>query len=187
MASGLVDRVAKRVPFQDEEGKFIKGKWSYVTALTGQLCRLHPSSFVKDTSPEYVVFNEMAETHSKLSLRGITAVSLQWFLSLAPWLCKGMDEMLDTPPPKYDVSEDVVKICVQAHYIHKDWVIPASFVKVQDKSLRVKLFAKLFLEGKVSFKEKPPQLTIRSILNSPRVRLPLHPSSCWPRIQMRRY
>jgi ATP-dependent RNA helicase DHX37/DHR1 len=153
IAAGFVDQVAKRIPFTNEAGEAVSGKWKYITAITKQECFIHPSSFLLREHPEYIVYHELIET-TKCYIKGITAISLGWMTSLGPWLCKGMDDILESPPPKYDAEKDRIRGLVQPVFVNADWLAPKTHVELSGL-VAYKYFARYFLEGLVcNFRSK---------------------------------
>lgn len=60
---------------------------------------MHSSCVLRKTSPEWVVYSEIYETH-KMYMRGVTAIEPEWLPKFAPILCS-LSEPLTDPPPKY--------------------------------------------------------------------------------------
>eukprot|EP01122_Echinamoeba_exundans_P008814 TRINITY_DN2999_c0_g1_i2.p1 TRINITY_DN2999_c0_g1~~TRINITY_DN2999_c0_g1_i2.p1 ORF type:complete len:1269 (-),score=258.86 TRINITY_DN2999_c0_g1_i2:1728-5534(-) len=153
LAAGFVDHIARRVPDTNEAGEEISGKWKYVTGITSQEAHIHPSSFLYKIRPEWVVYKELIETN-KVYLKGVTAVLLDWMTSLGPWLCSGMDEIVESPGPRYDGEKDKIRGFVQPSFIHKDWI--TTKLQVDLKGLDVfKYFARFLLEGQICPAMKP--------------------------------
>ena len=158
IASGLLDQVAKKYPQLDEHGAVMKNRFVYRTATSLKECTLHPNSFLKFDQPEYVCYNELIDT-SEAFLCGVTAVSMGWMGELAPWLCGKMDVFLETPPPRFDATKDIVIGAVQPYYFHADWIVPKLMVPMQGVEL-YKHFAKCLLQGEIcpSLKQFQPFL-----------------------------
>jgi ATP-dependent RNA helicase DHX37/DHR1 len=153
IAAGFVDHIARRIPDTNEAGEEISGKWKYVTGITSQEAHIHPSSFLYKIRPEWVVYKELIETN-RVYLKGVTAVLLDWMTSLGPWLCSGMDEIVEAPGPRYDSEHDKIRGFVQPSFIHKDWM--TTKLQVDLKGLDVfKYFARFLLEGQICLAIKP--------------------------------
>lgn len=153
LAAGFVDHIARRVPDTNEAGEEISGKWKYVTGITSQEAHIHPSSFLYKIRPEWVVYRELFETN-RVYLKGVSAVLLDWMTSLGPWLCSGMDDIVESPGPRYDSEKDRIRGFVQPAFIHKDWL--TSKLPIDLKGLDAyKNFARFFLEGQICKEMKP--------------------------------
>jgi hypothetical protein len=85
IAGGLVDQVARRLAPEEIRSTGIRGGPAFVFAalVTDDPVYLHPTSFLSQEVPEYVVFHEIVRsTKGKAYMRGVTKISPGWLLQL---------------------------------------------------------------------------------------------------------
>lgn len=164
IASGLTDQIAKREPLFDNNGAPMKNKYEYYTYKGHRRCLVHPTSFVRNISPEYIVYHEFIETTQNY-IKGITAISLSWMRTLAPFMLQDMDKILEEPSPHYDVEKDRIVGTIQPKLKYGDWILPKTLIDLHGME-GFKYFARRFLEGEIveEMKQFRPFLTSKPSL-----------------------
>ncbi|XP_045390981.1 probable ATP-dependent RNA helicase DHX37 isoform X3 [Lemur catta] len=145
VTAGLGDHLARRV--QSEE--LLDAKWrnAYKTPLLDDPVFIHPSSVLFKELPEFVVYQEIVET-TKMYMKGVCAVEVQWIPSLLPSYCQ-FDKPLEEPAPAYCAETGRV-LCHRASTFYRvGWPLPAVQVDFPQGIDRYKHFARFLLEGQV--------------------------------------
>ncbi|XP_069353429.1 probable ATP-dependent RNA helicase DHX37 isoform X2 [Eulemur rufifrons] len=145
VTAGLGDHLARRV--QSEE--LLDAKWrnAYKTPLLDDPVFIHPSSVLFKELPEFVVYQEIVET-TKMYMKGVCAVEVQWVPSLLPSYCQ-FDKPLEEPAPAYCAETGRV-LCHRASTFYRvGWPLPAVQVDFPQGIDRYKYFARFLLEGQV--------------------------------------
>ncbi|KAJ3271576.1 ATPdependent RNA helicase [Terramyces sp. JEL0728] len=62
----------------------LRSNGSYITIKGQKILELHPSSFVFDSPPDWVVFYDIQEVGSKTYMNGITQIDSDWLSEIAP-------------------------------------------------------------------------------------------------------
>eukprot|EP00010_Vexillifera_abyssalis_P001980 CAMPEP_0201562940 /NCGR_PEP_ID=MMETSP0173_2-20130828/79608_1 /ASSEMBLY_ACC=CAM_ASM_000268 /TAXON_ID=218659 /ORGANISM="Vexillifera sp., Strain DIVA3 564/2" /LENGTH=192 /DNA_ID=CAMNT_0047977563 /DNA_START=320 /DNA_END=895 /DNA_ORIENTATION=+ len=130
---------------------------AYRTCLTNTLVFVHPSSmlFKCEKPPQFVAFQELMKT-SRRFMKGITAVSAEWLVQLAPDALCNWGDPLDVPPPKYESDQDTITCVVRPTFGRHRWVLPVQKVPFPTSSnLFYQFFARFLFEGEIvaGFKE----------------------------------
>jgi ATP-dependent RNA helicase DHX37/DHR1 len=106
-------------------------------------------------APQYVVYSEVVHGAKRPYMRGVSAIEAEWLAPLAAGtpLCRH-DRPLDTPAPRYDAPDDRVVCWVVPTFGDRAWKLPAFKVPYpsassDDRDMRLRVFARGFLEGAV--------------------------------------
>ncbi|EFB19403.1 hypothetical protein PANDA_000956, partial [Ailuropoda melanoleuca] len=148
VVAGLGDHLARRVQSED----LLDDKWknAYKTPLLDDPVFIHPSSVLFKELPEFVVYQEIVET-TKMYMKGVSAVEVQWIPVLLPSSCK-FDKPLEEPPPTYCPEKGRV-LCHRASVFYRvGWPLPAVQVGFPEGIDCYKHFARVLLEGQVFHK-----------------------------------
>eukprot|EP00050_Salpingoeca_kvevrii_P021732 m.114735 g.114735 ORF g.114735 m.114735 type:complete len:1207 (-) comp9458_c0_seq1:121-3741(-) len=130
---------------------------------------IHPRSSLYGQRPIYVVYHELAKGKTKVYMKGVTLVQVEWLPRLVPFLCT-FSKPLENPAPYYDDKRDEIRCVMSATFGRHRWAIPPVEVPYPSCPDRFRYFARFVLEGKVfpllaqytpKMKNKP------SILNKP--------------------
>eukprot|EP01104_Vermistella_antarctica_P020896 TRINITY_DN914_c1_g1_i2.p1 TRINITY_DN914_c1_g1~~TRINITY_DN914_c1_g1_i2.p1 ORF type:complete len:612 (-),score=136.78 TRINITY_DN914_c1_g1_i2:2-1837(-) len=174
ITAGLIDRVAKYSTDAPEAGR---GSWrkhqAYECMSTREHVYIHPTSVVKRRAPlpEFVVFHEIVES-TRPYMKVVTAIHPSWLPAVSGSDLCSLEDILESPPPKYDTTADRMVCFVNPMFGNRRWSLPAQQVDykkaILDKSGAVdedadrgevlvdlyKWFARLVLEGAVVTKLK---------------------------------
>nr|XP_020041304.1 probable ATP-dependent RNA helicase DHX37 [Castor canadensis] len=143
--AGLGDHLARRV--QSEELLDDKWKNAYKTPLLDDPVFIHPSSVLFRELPEFVVYQEIVET-TKLYMKGVSAVEVQWIPALLPSYCQ-FAAPLEEPPPAYCPDKGRV-LCHRASVFYRvGWPLPPVQVDFPQGIDCYKHFARFLLDGQV--------------------------------------
>ncbi|XP_024901298.1 probable ATP-dependent RNA helicase DHX37 isoform X2 [Pteropus alecto] len=145
VTAGLGDHLARRVQSED----LLDDKWrnAYKTPLLDDPVFIHPSSVLFKELPDFVVYQEIVET-SKMYMKGVSAVEVQWIPALLPSYCQ-FDKPLEEPPPSYCPEKGRV-LCHRASVFYRvGWPLPAVQVDFPEGLDCYKHFARFLLEGQV--------------------------------------
>ncbi|XP_019323247.2 probable ATP-dependent RNA helicase DHX37 isoform X1 [Panthera pardus] len=173
VVAGLGDHLARRV--QSEDLPDDKWKNAYKTPLLDDPVFIHPSSVLFRELPEFVVYQEIVET-TKMYMKGVSAVEVQWIPALLPSYCQ-FDKPMETPPPAYCPEKGRVQCHRASVFYRVGWPLPAVQVDFPEGIDCYKHFARFLLEGQVF-----PQLASHRgcLLSSPGTML-----KTWARLQPR--
>ena len=127
---------------------------------------LHPSSSLHKTSPEYVVYADVAATEKRSYLGGATAVDASWLCDDAAALTS-LYAPLEDPMPRYVPSKGIVVCFSQPHFGKHRWALPLRAERMRADEGGCGAFAAAVLSGAVS----PPMQTLRE-------RMAAKPSLC---------
>lgn len=96
------DQIAKKIsPDEVKEGEDkVKYKYAYRANGMEEPVFLHQASVLKQTLPEFVIYQEIYETN-KMYMRGVTAIEPEWLPIYVPHLCN-LSEPLTSPEPRYN-------------------------------------------------------------------------------------
>ena len=166
---GWADRVARRVKPSEESDSADLPKTRatrYKPALLSSTVYLHPSSSLHKTSPEYVVYADVAATEKRSYLGGATAVDASWLCDDAAALTS-LSAPLEDPMPRYVPSKGIVVCFSQPHFWKHRWALPLRAESMRADEGGCGAFAAAVLSGAVS----PPMQTLRE-------RMAAKPSLC---------
>jgi hypothetical protein len=138
----------------------------YKPALLSSTVYLHPSSSLHKTSPEYVVYADVAATEKRSYLGGATAVDASWLCDDAAALTS-LSAPLEDPMPRYVPSKGIVVCFSQPHFGKHRWALPLRAERMRADEGGCGAFAAAVLSGAVS----PPMQTLRE-------RMAAKPSLC---------
>ena len=167
---GWADRVARRVKpseASDSVASLDKTRATrYKPAMLSSTVYLHPSSSLHKTSPEYVVYADVAATEKRSYLGGATAVDASWLCDDAAALTS-LSAPLEDPTPRYVPSKGIVVCFSQPHFGRHRWALPLRAERMRADEGGCGAFAAAVLSGAVS----PPMLNLRE-------RMAAKPSLC---------
>lgn len=148
--AGLGDHLARRVQTED----VLDPKWKngYKTPLMDEPVFIHPTSALFKSLPDYIVYQEIMET-SKMYMKGVSAVEVQWIPQLLPQYCH-FGSPLDSPPPWFCPSTGTVRCQQPSTFFRVGWQLPAVEREYPEGLEKYKLFARFLLEGQVCPKLK---------------------------------
>ncbi|XP_050302420.1 probable ATP-dependent RNA helicase kurz [Anthonomus grandis grandis] len=177
LLSGMGDQLARKVALHEvKEGEDkAKFKYAYRANNMEEPVFLHHSSVLKQTLPEFVVYQEIYETN-KIYMRGVTAIDPEWLPVYVPSLCN-LSEPLSEPPPYYNDETGNVYCTMQGTIGTQAWSLPPIKMPYPEGLDNIKWFAKFFLEGK-PFKKLEKYSNI--LLSRPNVMV-----KSWARLQPR--
>lgn len=149
LLAGMGDQVAKKImPDEVQEGENkAKFKYAYHACNLEEPVFLHQGSVLKDTLPEYVIFQEIYETN-KMYMRGVSAIEPEWLVTYVPALCN-LSEPLKDPEPSYNPNTGRIYCTVNGTFGPQAWPIPNTQIEFPKTLLAYKWFARFLLEGKV--------------------------------------
>ncbi|KAJ8712729.1 hypothetical protein PYW08_008033 [Mythimna loreyi] len=175
LLSGLGDQVGKKIALaevkQGEDKR--KFKYAYHCGELEEPVHLHSDSILRQTIPEWVVFQELYETggegRRKMVIKNVTAIEPEWLPMLVPQLCN-LGDPLEDPPPRYDEGTGRVKCHLKGTFGKAGWELPVAEVDFPENIERYRWFARFLLEGAVFPKLKkytksllsPPSTMIKS-------------------------
>ncbi|XP_011328885.1 probable ATP-dependent RNA helicase kurz isoform X2 [Ooceraea biroi] len=152
--AGMADQVAKKIsPDEMPEGQKKTWKHAYRTPEMEEPVFMHSSCVLRQTDPEWVVYQEVYEVDKKMYMRGVTAIEPEWLPRFAPTLCN-MDDPSNDEPPIYYPSTGKVMCRVSGTFGKAAWKLPMVYIEYPPSSNAVKWFACFFLEGEVCPKLK---------------------------------
>ena len=143
-----------------------------------QLVFIHNNSVLRQTGPDWVVYQDLFETPEKIVMRGVTAISPDWLPVFCPSLVR-LGSPLSEPAPSY--TEQTVRASYQGTFGPLTWQLPIteqgwsglsspqyfiiiSLTEMSPGLEKYKWFARFLLEGAVA-----PELTkyTSSLLSNP--------------------
>lgn len=159
LLAGMGDQVARKVPLGEiadkEERRRLK--YAYNCADMEQPAFLHASSVLKQSCPEWIVYQEAYELRNgdsnKMFIRGITAIEPEWLLIYVPLLCN-IRQVKEDPAPRYDAQKGKIYCYVDATFGKAGWELPLGEVEMPLSEKACCYFGMFLLEGSVC-----PQLT----------------------------
>lgn len=129
LLAGLGDRVARKVPLEEISDKEERRrlKYAYNCADMEQPAFLHSSSVLKQTPPDWIIYQEAYEIQNgdsqKMFIRGITAIEPEWLLRYVPLLCN-VRQVREDPAPRYDQTKGYIYCFVDATFGKAGWELP---------------------------------------------------------------
>ncbi|KAJ8711068.1 hypothetical protein PYW07_008310 [Mythimna separata] len=172
---GLGDQVGKKIGLDEvkqgaDKRKF---KYAYHCGEMEEPVHLHSDSILRQTIPEWVVFQELYETGAedrrKMVMKNVTAIEPEWLPLFVPQLCN-LGDPLEDRPPRFDERTGRVKCHFRGTFGKAGWQLPVSEVDFPENMERYKWFARFLLEGAVFPKLKkytksllsPPSTMVKS-------------------------
>lgn len=135
LLSGMADQVARIIPHdeisdKDDRRKF---KYAYKRHDMEEPVFLHSSSVLRNTRPEWVVYQEIYEIQNgdttKMFMRGVTAIEADWLLIYANPLCN-IKSIKETPAPKYNPNNGKIYCNCEATFGNSGWEIPVTEIEM---------------------------------------------------------
>ena len=129
LLTGMGDRVARKVPLAEISDKEERRrlKYAYNCADMEEPAFLHASSVLKQTAPEWIIYQEVYELRNgdsnKMFIRGITAIEPEWLLLCVPLLCN-VRQVREDPAPRYDPVKGEIYCFVDATFGKAGWELP---------------------------------------------------------------
>ncbi|ESO08407.1 hypothetical protein HELRODRAFT_74874, partial [Helobdella robusta] len=131
---------------------------------------IHPSSSLFKNKCEYVVYQYIEET-SKLYMKGVTSVELEWLPLFAPTDTRFDPVKLDDPdnPPVFDEVDGHVMCHMSGKFGPQFWAVPRITSELPKSIDCLKWFSKFLLEGLVcsklalfkTFLLTPPSIVVK--------------------------
>lgn len=130
LLSAMGDQIARKVSTDEvpKGEKLSKFKYAYRANNMEDLVFLQDSSVLRNTFPEFVVYQEIYETN-KIYMRGVTAVDPEWLPVYVPALCN-MSDPLAEPPPFYNAEtgrNSIVRINVSkfstSNFLQEQYIV----------------------------------------------------------------
>ena len=150
LLAGLSDHVARKI--QPHEIKEMEDKRKYKYAYRCPDMEdpvfIHPSSILRHTNPDWVVYQDVFEHDGKMLLRGLTAFEPQWLPVFSPTLCT-FSAPLEMPAPRYDSQEGRIYCHMNITFGRSGWPLPVMELEFPSGMDRFKYFAQFFLNGDV--------------------------------------
>lgn len=134
---------------------------------------MHPSSVLRSSLPEWVIYQDVFESNQKMYMRGITAIEPSWIPSFCKSLCS-IGSPLPDPPPYYDSAKGTIKCTVKSTYGKQGWQLPPHEIEYPFSLEKFKLFAQFLLEGEIFptlQKWRPHLLSLPVTMTKPWARL----------------
>jgi len=144
LLAGSPNMVARRVP-AEEGGQ----KDGYRAGAMEEQVFIHQASVHKQSSPMWVVYQELFETKDKVVMRGITEIDAEWLPTFCPGLCS-LGPPLSTPPPRYCTSTGRVMASFQGTFGTCAWPLPTTEQEMPGSLEKYKWFGRFLLEGNVA-------------------------------------
>lgn len=135
LLAGMGDLVARKVPIDEISDKDEKRrlKYAYNCADMEEPAFLHASSVLKQSTPDWIVYQEAYELRNgdsnKMFIRGITAIEPEWLLIYVPLLCN-IRQVKEEPAPRYDPSKGKIYCYVDATFGKAAWELPLGEVEM---------------------------------------------------------
>ncbi|XP_034490837.1 probable ATP-dependent RNA helicase kurz [Drosophila innubila] len=154
LLAGMGDQVARKVPLDEISDKEERRrlKYAYNCAEMEEPAFLHASSVLKQSSPEWIVYQEAYELQngdsSKMFIRGITAIEPEWLLLYVPLLCN-IRQVKEDPAPRYDAQKGKIYCYVDATFGKAGWELPLGEVEMPLSERACCYFGMFLLEGSV--------------------------------------
>lgn len=160
MLSGMSDQIARRMPQATDEKK--KFKYAYKTAEMEDPMYMHSASVLRESTPEFVIYQEVYEVQNKdqtkMIMRGITEIEPEWLSNYAPKLCN-FEKVADSMP-FYDRDGDQILQKMHVTFGKCGWELPDAQIRMPDGKEACMQFGFFFLNGDVfeKLKEYQPKL-----------------------------
>lgn len=155
LLSGMCDQVARLIPDEEIPDKNDKRKYKYAYKRHDmeEPVFLHSSSVLRQTRPEWVVYQEIYELQNgdttKMFMRGVTAIEPEWLLVYAKPVCNIKSIKEEPKPPRYNATNGKVYCFCEATFGESAWEIPLAEIEMPCSELACKYFAMFFLSGDV--------------------------------------
>ena len=150
LVAGLPDQVARKIAAheikEDEDRR--KFKYAYRCPNMEDPVFLHPSSILRHTNPEWIVYQDIYEHNGKIFLRGISAIDPEWLPIFSPTQCT-FSSPLELPAPRYDSELGRVVCHMNVTFGRSGWPLPVMELEYPPGIDRFKFFAQFFLSGAV--------------------------------------
>lgn len=143
LLSGMADQVARLVPQEEITDKDDRRKYKYAYKRHDmeEPVFLHSSSVLRNTRPEWVVYQEIYEIQNgdttKMFMRGATAIESDWLLIYANSLCN-IKSIKDTPAPRYNLNNGKIYCHCEATFGKSGWEIPVAEIEMPANELLFK-------------------------------------------------
>ncbi|KYQ89362.1 DEAD/DEAH box helicase [Tieghemostelium lacteum] len=170
VTGGLIDQIAKLQP-TSRDPKFIE----YQNCQSNDLVFVHPSSTLRESYPEYIVYCDIIET-SRPFMKLCTEINPTWLPLLGKPLCSEF-KAIDSPEPHYSQKHDTVKCYIRPNFGNHSWELPIVKIDHPTPLDSLRYFAKALLEGQVFklFQYLLPYLnTNPSIVTKPNTQLKVY-------------
>ena len=150
LMAGLPDHVARKISpneiKEDEDRR--KYKYAYRCPEMEDPVFLNPSSILRFTNPEWIVYQDIYEHDDKIYLRGITAIEPEWLPVFSPTQCT-FSAPLELPAPRYDPDQGRIYGHMNVTFGRSGWPLPVMELEYPVGIDRFKFFAQFFLSGAV--------------------------------------
>ena len=113
-----------------------------------QLVFIHNNSVLRHQEPDWVVYQDLFETQSKIVMRGVTCIDPSWLPTFCPALVT-LGQHLDSPEPRYCPSSGQVVASYEPTFGQLGWQLPVSEQLMPRSRDKYKWFARALLEGQV--------------------------------------
>ena len=145
LLAGSPDTVARKAPV--EEGG---GGGAYRAGSMEQSCFIHPSSVLRKTAPEWLVYQELFETSAgKILMRGVSTIDPSWLPTFCPGLCT-LGVILETPAPRYCSKTGRLLASYRGTFGPQAWPLPLTEQEMAHGLDKFKWFGRMVLEGAVA-------------------------------------
>ncbi|KAH8396172.1 hypothetical protein KR222_004544 [Zaprionus bogoriensis] len=154
LLAGMGDQVARKVPLDEISDKEEKRrlKYAYNCADMEEPAFLHASSVLKQSTPDWIVYQEAYELRNgdsnKMFIRGITAIEPEWLLLYVPLLCN-IRQIKEDPAPRYDAAKGKIYCYVDATFGKAAWELPLGEIEMPLSEKACCYFGMFLLEGSV--------------------------------------
>ncbi|KAH8274869.1 hypothetical protein KR044_001777 [Drosophila immigrans] len=154
LLAGMGDQVARKVPLAEISDKEERRrlKYAYNCADMEEPAFLHASSVLKQSKPEWIVYQEAYELQngdsSKMFIRGITAIEPEWLLVYVPQLCN-IRQVKEQPAPRYAPDKGCIYCHVDATFGKAGWELPLGEIEMPLSEQACCYFGMFLLDGKV--------------------------------------
>lgn len=150
LMAGLPDHVARKISPNEikETEDRRKFKYAYRCPEMEDPVFLNPSSILRYTNPEWIVYQDIYEHDDKIYLRGITAIDPEWLPVFSPSQCT-FSAPLELPSPRYDSEQNRIVCHMNVTFGRSGWPLPVMELEFPAGVDRFKFFAQFFLSGAV--------------------------------------
>lgn len=150
LMAGLPDHVARRIaPNEIKEAEDRrKYKYAYRCPEMEDPVFLNPSSILRYSHPEWIVYQDIYEHDDKIYLRGITVIEPEWLPVFSPSQCT-FSAPLELPAPRYDSDQGRIVCHMNVTFGRSGWPLPVMELEFPAGIDRFKFFAQFFLSGDV--------------------------------------
>lgn len=168
LLAGMCDQVARLMPDEEITDKNDKRKFKYAYKRHDmeEPVFLHASSVLRQTRPEWVVYQEIYELQNgdttKMFMRGVTAIEPEWLLVYARAVCNIKSIKEEPTPPRYNAANGKVYCFCEATFGESAWEIPLAEIEMPCSELACKYLAMFFLNGDIFSDLQPHKKLLRS-------------------------